>query len=251
MRSELNLLFIGIVSAGTLVSQAALAQEETSDGRPAETMQTTVGEGQPPQNLPPPRSDDDPRPPAPAPAVSATGVTEQAGIGGTQAYGRAGVLELGGFANFTFAQDFTSIGFAPTIGYFFVDNLQLSAIIGINHVSQTTADPASGEEIDGSATQMLLLAEPSLHIPFSQVVYGFLGLGLGLASESQSPGEGAGAGFAIAPRLGVNVMVGRSGIFTPAIQGVYQTTEAIRTPQGAVVAVKSTFGLQAGYTVMW
>jgi hypothetical protein len=229
----------------------AFAQDAQSTGEPAETMETTVGEGTPPQNLPPPRSDNDPAPPPPAPTVASTGVTEQAGIGGTQAYARAGVLELGGFANLTSATDYLSIGFSPTIGWFFMDNFELSAIVSINHVSQTVA------EVELQQTLVMLLAEPSVHIPFSESVYGFLGLGFGIASQSSDSDdpnvttEDAGAGFAFAPRLGINVMVGRSGIFTPALQGLYQTTEAVSTPQGGVVAVKSSFGVQAGYTVMW
>ncbi|MEN9577606.1 MAG: hypothetical protein RJA70_615, partial [Pseudomonadota bacterium] len=46
-------------------------------------------------------------------------------------------------------------------------------------------------------------------------------------------------------------MVGRSGVFTPAISATLQTTDAISTPQGNVLAVNSSLGLQAGYTVMW
>lgn len=224
--------------------------EAESTGAITGTGSTTLGEGQPSEALPPPRSDDDPSPPPPAPTVASGGLTEQAGIGGDQAYGRAGVLELGGFANLTLATDYSAIGFSPTIGYFFMDNFQLSAIVNITHISLTTQNAAGNDE-DQSSTQLMLLAEPSIHLPFTRSLYGFLGVGFGLASQSVDPGDSAGAGFAIAPRLGINVMVGRSGIFTPALQGVYQTTEAIQTPQGAVVAVKSSFGLQAGYTVMW
>jgi hypothetical protein len=177
--------------------------------------------------------------------VSATGITEQAGIGGTQAYARAGVLELGGFANLTSAKNYLSIGFSPTIGYFFIDNVEISAIIGVSYAKQTLA----GESVH--QTLITALAEPSVHIPFTKSLYGFLGVGFGVASQSSDPGPSAGAGFALAPRLGLNIMVGRSGILTPALQGIYQTTEAISTPQGSVVAVKSSFGLQAGYTVMW
>jgi hypothetical protein len=236
-----------LISPKVVLAQEAKAGAEVqASGEAAPTMQTTVGQGQPPQNLPPPSSDNDPKPAAPAPTLAGTGVTEQAGIGGTQAYARAGVLELGGFANLMSAKDYLSIGFNPTIGYFFMDNVEISAIIGVSYSSQKALD---GETV--KQTIITALAEPSLHIPFTQSLYGFVGVGFGLASQSSSPGPDAGAGFAIAPRLGLNVMVGRSGIFTPALQGIYQTTEAVSTPQGSVVAVKSSFGLQAGYTVMW
>jgi hypothetical protein len=248
-------LFVSIVGGVLLVPVLASAQnvgaqaQAEGNATVAPTTTATVGAGTPPQNLPPPQSDDDPQPTAPSPTVAATGITEQAGIGGTQAYARAGVLELGGFANLTSAKDYFSLGFNPTIGYFFMDNIEISAIIGVSHSSQTVR--ANGESTKASQTLIMALAEPSFHIPFTQTVYGFLGVGFGVSSQSGNPGPDAGAGFAIAPRLGVNVMVGRSGIFTPALQGLYQTTEAVSTPQGAVVAVKSSFGLQAGYTVMW
>jgi len=243
-------MITGLVSCTLLLSPtSAFAQnlkaEAQASGEAAPTTQTTVGQGQPPQNLPAPRSDNDPKPLAPAPTVAATGVTEQAGIGGTQAYARAGVLELGGFANLTSAKDYLSIGFNPTIGYFFMDNVEISAIVGVSYAKQTVGSASVRQ------TVVTALAEPSVHIPFTQSLYGFLGVGFGVASQSSSPGPDAGAGFAIAPRLGLNIMVGRSGILTPALQGIYQTTEAVSTPQGAVVAVKSSFGLQAGYTVMW
>lgn len=241
-----------VLSFSTTVFAQDAQPDAQSTGEATPQMETTVGEGTPPQNLPPPRSDNDPAPPPPAPTVAGTGVTEQAGIGGTQAYARAGVLELGGFANLTSAEDYFAIGFSPTIGWFFMDNFELSAIINLTYSKQTV------EGIDTSNTILMALAEPSVHIPFSESLYGFLGVGFGIASQSASSDlegadedEGAGAGFALAPRLGLNIMVGRSGILTPALQGLYQTTEAVSTPQGAVVAVKSSFGLQAGYTVMW
>lgn len=191
----------------------------------------------------------DERPAPPLPSIEGPGIVENAGASGLTAYARAGVLELGGFVNFTVAKDYSSFGFYPTIGWFFVNNVELTAIIGATHVSQTLHE--EGRDVDASSTQLLLLGEPSFHVPFSSSLYGFLGVGFGLAHQARSPGAGAGVGFALAPRLGLNVMVGRSGVFTPAIQGIYQTTEAVSTPQGGAIAVRSTFGFQAGYTVMW
>lgn len=227
----------------------------TESGGQVETQQAQIGVGEMPGALPPPRSDDDPAPPVSATAVSTTGVTEQAGVGGTQAYGRAGVLELGGSFNLTSATNFLQVGFNPTIGWFFMDNVEVSAIVGVNYNKITKVTPAVGTlpatETDVSSTGVLLLLEPSFHIPFSEQIFAFAGLGFGLASQSSDPGEDAGTGFAIAPRLGMNIMVGRSGVFTPSIQGIFQSTEAIQTPQGAVIAVDSSIGIGAGYTVMW
>jgi hypothetical protein len=90
------------------------------------------------------------------------------------------------------------------------------------------------------------LIEPSFHLPFSQVAFGFLGLGAGVNYVT-----GADAGFALQPRLGANFLVGRSGVLTPALTVAYSTVEAIRTPAGAVLAVRSSYGMNIGYTVMW
>lgn len=247
--SLLAFSFVSSVSAAAFAQDANAKGQATASGPVAPTTETTMGAGAPPKDLPPPQSDNDPKPVAPAPSVATTGVTEQAGIGGTQAYARAGVLELGGFANLTSAKDYFSLGFNPTVGYFFMDNVEISAILGVSHVKQTISSPAGSATL--KQTLVMALAEPSFHIPFSQSVYGFLGVGFGVANQSGSGDAGAGTGFAIAPRLGMNFTVGRSGLFTPALQGLYQTTEAVSTPQGAVVAVKSSIGLVAGYTVMW
>ncbi len=229
---------------------------EAESGGRVETHEAQVGAGQPQSSLPAPRSDNDPAPPVASPVVAATVVTEQAGVGGTQAYGRAGVLELGGSFDLTSATNYLSVGFNPTIGWFFMDNVEVSAIIGVNYNKTTVVTPSiapnlPATETDVSSTGVRLLLEPSFHIPFSQHIFAFAGLGFGLASQSSDPGEDPGTGFAIAPRLGMNIMVGRSGIFTPAIQGVFQSTKAVQTPQGAVIAVDSSTGIGAGYTVMW
>jgi len=188
------------------------------------------------ETLPPPVSDDDPNPQVPKPVTPEGGLVEQAGVGGTTSYARAGVLELGGSLSFQKASDYTSLTIAPTIGWFFMDNVELSVLLGISHLSSAGND----------TTFLSLLAEPSFHIPFTNTLFGFFGLGLGLSWAKE-----VGAGFAIAPRLGVNVMVGRSGVLTPAIYAQYSTHDAIQTNAGTLIAVSFGYGLNIGYTVMW
>lgn len=227
-------LFAGM-TALALCLAPTIASAATPDPDPYE-RKTTIGEGEPSENLPAPRSDDDPKPPVAAPAVPHGGVVEQAGVGGLVAYGRAGVLELGGSASFQKAQGFTQLSVNPSIGWFFMDNVELSGILGVSHLSSNGA----------SATFFSLLAEPSVHIPFSNSLFGFLGLGMGL-SYAEEPG----AGFALQPRLGMNIMVGRSGILTPAIYAQYSTHEALQTEAGTLLSVSFGYGLNVGYTVMW
>jgi hypothetical protein len=174
---------------------------------------------------------------APSPVVSnPEGITSQAGIGGTQAYARVGVLELGGSAGFQASDGFTSMNFSPSIGWFFADNLQISAIIGLNYAK------ASGQD---SQTFFKAVLEPSYHIPFTEVVYGFLGLGVGTAYSGKE------FGFNLAPRLGANFLIGRSGILTPAVVVDYSTVNVVNTSQGTLLGVTTAYGLNIGYTVMW
>jgi hypothetical protein len=201
-----------------------------------------LGQGTPSEALPPPRSDHDPQPPVPAPTVPRTGVTEQAGVGGTQAYGRAGVLELGGAGGFSAASNYSRFELSPSIGLYLVDNLELSLLTGFNYFSigETQDTPKT------SATEFKALIEPSFHLPFSEVAFGFVGLGAGVNYVT-----GGDAGFALQPRLGANFLIGRSGVLTPALTVNYSTVDAIRTEVGTVLAVRTSYGMNIGYTVMW
>ena len=233
---------MGILATLAMVSTPSWAQ---AGGQPRVGAGPTIpnsgpsGSGQTAptgQPLPPPQSSNDPAPPVAMPAVAASGVTEQAGVGGTQAYGRAGVLELGGSIGFAKSGVLTDLNVSPSIGYFLVDNLQISALVGFRFA-----------DVDGKSNIYLTaLAEPSYHLPISDKLFGFVGVGAGLGYT-----KGPGAGFALAPRLGMNVLIGRSGILTPALQFVYSTTEAIQTSQGTLLAGNTSFGANIGYTVMW
>jgi hypothetical protein len=179
------------------------------------------------------------------PSGSGMRVTNLSGVGGAEGYAQAGVLELGGSASLSLAEDFVQVGLSPSVGWFLWDNVQLSALIGLNYVSvSVTAE--DGTETDTDTTLLSVLVEPSYHVRLADPIFGFVGLGLGLAFQSDP-----GAAFEMAARVGINVLVGRSGIFTPAFVAVWQTTEAVATKEGAVVPQDYTVGLQAGYTVMW
>ncbi len=120
-------LALGVSLGFGLCASMAHAQGVQAGGQAGGT--TTIGAGSPSSELPPPQSFNDPKPQPAAPALPSGGITEQAGVGGTQAYGRAGVLELGGSAGFTAASGLTAVNISPSVGWFFIDNLELSAII--------------------------------------------------------------------------------------------------------------------------
>jgi hypothetical protein len=222
----------------TSVCLAALAAPAVADDDTEKTAPPT-----PEENLPKPASDNDPAPPVASPDVALPpgGVVEQAGVGGNVGYGRAGVLELGGSAGLMIAPDFRNINVAPSIGWFVADNLELSAIMSVSNIK-------AGEE---SATVFSGLIEPSYHIPFNRTTFGFLGMGIGAAYIND-----LGAGLAVAPRIGANVLVGRSGVLTPSLSYEYTTHNVESTPVGdmrdiTVVAVSSALRVNIGYTAMW
>jgi hypothetical protein len=103
-----------------------------------------------------------------------------------------------------------------------------------------------------STTMWSALVEPSLHLPFNREVFGFVGMGVGAAYISN-----LGSGLAVAPRLGMNLMIGRSGILSPSLTYEYTThnTEAMLNPNGTqdvtLVAISSALRVNVGYTVMW
>lgn len=217
---------VGFLSLPTL----ALAQGEEDADR---DEQMAAGEAEP---LPEPQADDDPLPPVAMPRSPQEGIVRQAGVGGVTGYGRAGVLELGGFAGFTAASGHTNANVSPTIGWFFADNMQLSGILGLSVVS-------TDEETN---TLVSALVEPSYHLPFNRSTFGFLGLGLGAAYA-----EGQGVGFAMAPRIGANFLVGRSGILSPSLSYQYTTHESVEMADASYVAVSTRLAANIGYTVMW
>ena len=236
-RTIITSLLFTVATIGTSVAQTAPDDEndQKQDGKPATEASTEAA----PANdgdLPKPASDNDPHPEVATPATPAGGLVEQAGIGGLMGYGRAGVLELGGSAGLTAATDLTQVNVAPSLGWFVADNLELTGIL----------DLAYAKTGDTSGTIVTGLVEPSYHIPFNRTTFAFLGMGMGISYV-----DGPGAGFAVAPRLGGNFMVGRSGVLTPSLSWQYTTHDTMETQQGALLVVSSAVRANVGYTVMW
>lgn len=216
------------------------ADENTQDGRKA-TDDSTEGAPVNDGTLPTPQSDNDPHPEVAAPGMPAGGVVEQAGVGGKIGYGRAGVLELGGSAGLTAATDMTQVNISPSVGWFVADNLEITGILDLAY--------SKAGDSDGMLTT--LLVEPSYHLPFNRTTFGFLGMGMGASYV-----DGPGLAFAVAPRIGANVMIGRSGILTPSLSWQYNTHDTMSIDNGngvdsQVLVVTSALRANVGYTVMW
>jgi hypothetical protein len=243
MRNGMKPIFAAILATAAIATPA-LADDQQPP--PAEPSDADTGKTEPPTapaQLPPPKSDSDPQPPVASPDVALPpgGVVEQAGVGGTIGYGRAGVLELGGSAGLMIAPDFRNVNVAPSIGWFVADNLELSGILSVSNIK-------AGSE---SSTVFSALVEPSYHLPFNRTTFAFLGMGIGYAHITD-----VGGGLAVAPRIGANFLVGRSGVLTPSLSYEYTTHNVDSTPIGemqdvTVVAVSSALRANIGYTVMW
>ncbi|MGE0547165.1 MAG: hypothetical protein AB7O24_01395 [Kofleriaceae bacterium] len=223
----------------------ALAQDNPAPA-PAPAPDEATAKDAPPTPqpaLPAPTSDDDVAPPVASPDVTLPpgGVVEQAGVGGNVGYGRPGVLELGGSAGLMIAPDFRTVNVSPSIGWFVAENLELSAILGVSNVKAQDED----------ATVWSAVLEPSYHLPFNRTMFAFAGLGVGAAYVSE-----LGTGLAVAPRIGANFLVGRSGILTPSLSYEYTTHSMESTPVGdmedlTLLSVSQTLRINVGYTAMW
>ncbi len=238
-RSSVSIAMAAVFTFGTSATMA-LAQEPPA--APVEEQGVKLGHGTPRNDAPIPRPEGDEQPPPPAPSVPVMGVSRQAGTGGQVAYARAGVLELGGSGGFAAANNYRRFEVTPSVGWFIVDNVELSLLGGVNYFDLDGTNGMPGV----SATELKALVEPSFHLPFSDTVFGFVGLGAGVNYVT-----GQSAGFAVQPRLGANFLVGRSGMLTPSLTVAYSTVDALRTPAGTVLAVQTSYGMNIGYTVMW
>ena len=233
-----------IVMLAPVAAFAQTAPNDVPDPAPGEHTPDSTAAPTPSGQLPPVQSDADPAPPVPTPNIPGiTGdVVEQAGVGGSVGYGRAGVLELGGAAGLTMAQDIRAINFSPSVGWFLVDNFELSAILDVTNLK-------AGES---SATLWSALLEPSFHLPFNRSMFGFIGMGVGAAYVSEM-----GAGMAVQPRIGMDFLVGRSGILRPSLGYQYTTHDAMAsttadgTTNVTLVAISSALRFNIGYSTMW
>jgi len=203
-----------------LVAGAAMAQSDRRTDRRNRTSQTDIM----------------PAPPSPV-DDQADHITQKAGGGGEHAYASAGVLELGGTASLTAASGLTQFSLSPSVGWFFADNLQLSGIM--SWIFSTT---------DGNSEHLFsFLAEPSYHYPLTKLDFIFLGVGAGLSYQSSSKS----GGLALAPRLGYQRLVGRSGLLTAALQTTYSGNDRIRTSNGTLLSVQTATSLGLGFSVLW
>jgi hypothetical protein len=158
-------------------------------------------------------------------------------------FGREGMIEVGVSAGLTMAQDIRVVNLQPQVAWFIRDQIQLAGIVGLGNLK-------AGE--GSSATIWTLLIEPSLHLPIGPSLFGFVAMGVGAAYVDE-----LGAGIAVAPRIGLDVLVGERGILRPSLQYAYTTQDAMAavnddgTTSVTLVAISSTLRFNLGYSMIW
>jgi hypothetical protein len=123
-------------------------------------------------------------------------------------YAKAGTLELGGSMSLSWGNDVFSIEAGPSIGFFFWDRIELSLLIDFDYTR--IHDDATDTSTDVTSSSFLL--EPSYHHQIHDELYVFAGLGVGLSTSASD------LAFEVDPRVGLNIEIGRSGVFTPALE---------------------------------
>lgn len=232
MNFDIKLL---VALSGLAFALPAAAQEEPAPTEPTSPAETF---------------DPDKKPEAPQAdlgvADPTTNLKTYAGVGSEWAYGDAGTAEIGGALAFSTSNDTTTFSTDPMIGYFLWDNIELSAIIGYRHVTIHDVQ---------STNRFSLLVEPSLHMPINDGLFWMVGVGAGPAIGTNLSADKVDAGLALAPRAGLQLLVGRSGLLNlgvryAAVFSDLDTDLAIGGGQ-AVLAFTNSLDVQAGYTVMF
>ncbi len=184
-------------------------------------------------------ADTDPTPPAVSPSLGgtvATIVVEQAGVGGPITYGAAGVLETGGYASVA-ASDLGAVGILrPYVGWFVTDGFELSLAndLVFRHVDDT------GLQVTFAGT-----LEPSGHIPLVTRLWLAIGCGVGVLWN------GIEAGFLATPRLGLDLLVGRSGMLHMNAVAALATTPLLPSLLYEPIGSQWRVGVEIGYSALF
>ncbi|MDX2089829.1 MAG: hypothetical protein SFX73_18375 [Kofleriaceae bacterium] len=123
-------------------------------------------------------------------------------------YGQKGTLEAGGDVSANWAGDVFVLDLGPSIGYFFLDRLELT--LDVDFIYTRVDDEDTGEV--NTTKAMSLVLEPSYHHPVSKQLQllGGLGVGTGWNGDDWD--------FELIPRVGLNILTARSNVITPSIE---------------------------------
>ena len=146
-------------------------------------------------------------------------------------YTRSGLFELGGSMSGSWSPSLFTLALSPSVGYFLRDRLELS-LLGVLAYENSRADDGTRED----ELAFTVVLEPSYHLPVSKSLAVFGGLGAGIAFSSDR------TAFDLAPRVGLNIEVGRAGVISPEIS-VPILIGGDRDPGEASVTASMVFGV--------
>src|SRR5690606_29438158 len=181
----------------------------------------------------------DPTPKVPTPfqrsqSKPAVDVIEQAGVGGPVAFGSAGVFEVGGSGALIAARDFIMTKLAPSVGLFIYDGLQLAY----------THEFYGGTATHGIGITTFAVLDLGLHLRLNDRLLGFVAAGPGISYNGETFGIGGKS------RLGIDVLIGRSGLFRPAAFFA-ATTNRVVDLRGSLTRSEWNYGLEIAYAALF
>ena len=188
------------------------------------------------------RATPDPTPPVPVPLqrpdpAPTLDVVEQAGVGGPTAFGSAGVLEVGGTGTLLASRGSVLARFAPSVGWFVYDGIQLT------YSHEIWGGSRSGNDGDPLVASMGVL-DASVHMRVTDRLLTFVGVGPGILYNGRKLTLGGKA------RAGLDVLIGRSGLFRPALFTTVMGRELVDLA-GQRTADRLQYGLEIGYAALF
>jgi hypothetical protein len=168
-------------------------------------------------------------PPAEAGARDKGGANDESE--GRPAYGQKGAVELGGSVGLNWTNDAFGLDVSPTVGYFIMDRVELSALLRVSYEDQED-DDGERESVKSGA----LIFEPSYHLPVREEVFVLAGLGMGIGHDDED------FDLEIIPRVGLNIGLDLVGVVTPSLK-----MPILIDNDGTSAGL----GLEVGYSVVW
>lgn len=124
-------------------------------------------------------------------------------------YGQLGTIEAGASAGFALGEGSQGFSISAFAGKYIGDGFALTGYL------DATTLIAGGT----ATTNVAALIEPSLHVPVKPRMSGFVGMGLG-----PSYVHNLGVAVAVAPHVGMDILVGHSGgVLRPSLTYLYTT----------------------------
>lgn len=133
-----------------------------------------------------------------------------------------------------------AVSATPVFGWFIADRVSLGTLASVTVLSDGAPSPTM------RATLWSALVEPAYHAPVARQTFAVLGMGVGTAWA-----KGLGGQLVIAPRLGLHVRVGTSGVLTSAVAFRYVTHGQRDDPRPVDDALTQGMQLELGYLASW